>query len=470
MKIIIIGDGKVGYSLAENLSSEDNDVTIIDKSAEALKKPNENLDVICIKGSGISTGTLIEAGVKDVNVLIAATTSDELNMVCCLTAKRLGAERTIARIRDFEYSQELSMLKEEIGLDMIINPEQSAAYEIARILRFPNAMNIESFAKGRVELVELKVSSDMPINGLKIKNMENKIPESVLIGAVVRNNNVFIPDGEFIVKENDIIHIIGKPASLYDFCEILGKCNQRIKNLMIAGGSRITYYLTTLLSNVKIKIIEISKEKCLELSEKLPNSLIIQGDCTDEEILQSENIKNMDAFISITGNDEENLMSALLAQQNGVPKVITKINKINYVNIIQKLGIESVISPRLIISRQILRYVRGLKYAVGNKIESLYRIVGGKAEIVEFTANEDASFLNIPLKNLKIVNDVLFSTIVRKGKIIIPRGNDFIQKGDRVIVITNNKNISDLNEVVSAGGNHNEFKDNIKKFGNIINM
>jgi len=331
---------------------------------------------------------------------------------------------------------------------------------------------IESFAKGRVELVEIKVTSSMLINGLKIKDMQSKIPDSVLIGAVVRNNNVFIPDGEFKVNEDDIIYIIGKSSSVYILCEFLGKCTQKIKNLMIAGGGRITYYLAGLLSELgmKIKIIEINKEKCLELSELLPNSLIIQGDCTDEEILQSENIKEIDAFISVTGKDEENLMSALLARQNGVPKIIVKINRINYVDIIQKLGIESVISPRLIISRHILRYVRGLKNAVGNKIESIYRIAGGKAEIVEFSSNEEAGFLNIPLKELKIANDVLFTTIVRKGEIIIPRGNDFIQKDDRVIVITNNKNISDLNEIVSGGGTHNEFKNNIKKFGNIINM
>jgi trk system potassium uptake protein TrkA len=473
MRIIIIGDGNVGYSLAENLSKEGNNVTIIDKNSDVLKKSDENLDVMCVKGNGASTRTLLEAGVKGADLLIAATTSDELNMVCCLTARKLGVFRTIARIRDPEYASELSLLKEELELDMVINPELTAADEIARILRFPSAISVESFAKGKIEMVEIKVSSHMPIAGMKIKDTAEKIDASILIGIIIRENEVFIPKGDFEIKENDILYIIGKPSSVYSFCKVLGKCTQKIKSVMIVGGGRITYYLANNLSDMgmKFKIIENSMERCLELSELLPNSLIINGDGTDEELLQSENLSDIGAFISMTGNDEQNLISAMLAMQNGVKKVIPKINKMNYIEIAQKkLGIDSVISPKTIITDHILKYVRGLKNAKESTIESLLRVVDGKAEIAEFIAGDSAKCLNIKLKDLKIQKDILIAALVRKNEIIIPHGSDVIKVGDRVIVITRNKNISDINEIVAAGGIQNELQTGIKKLGSIINM
>jgi len=472
MKVIIIGDGKVGHSLAENLSNEDNDVTIIDKNPEALRRSNENLDVMCIKGSGVSVSTLLEAGVKQADLLIAATTSDEINMVCCLMARRLGAARTIARIRDPEYANELSLLKSELGLNMVINPEQAAADEVARVLRFPSAINVETLAKGKVELVDIRVTRDVPIIGMKLKDIPSHVSYSILIGAVVRDNEVFIPNGDFSIQENDIIYIIGKPSSVFNFCNIIGKCSRKVKNVMIVGGGRITYYLTSQLQEMgmKVKIIEYDRERCLELSELLPNTLIIHGDGTDEELLQSENISDMEAFISMTGKDEENLMSALLAMQNGVRKVIPKISRMNYATIIKNVGIDTVISPRLITTNHILKYVRGLKNAAGNTIESLYRIIDGKAEIVEFSASHTAKFLNTPIKRLKIVKDAIIGTIVRKNEIIIPHGNDTVKAGDKVIVITKNKNVNDLNEIVGTGGIQSELQNSIKKFGNIISM
>jgi trk system potassium uptake protein TrkA len=459
MRIIIIGDGKVGYSLAENLSKEDNDVIIIDKNPEALKKPDENLDVMCIKGSGVSGTTLIEAGIKDADLLIAATSSDELNMVCCLTGKKLGALRTVARIRDPEYANELSILKAELDLDMVINPELAAADEIARILRYPSAVYVESFAKGMVEMIEIRAAADLPIVGMKLSEIAGRIPVSLLIGAVVRDGEVFIPTGEFRIRENDSLYMIGKPSSIFTFYKLIGKYNAKIKNVMIVGGGRIAYYLAKHLNEMgmKVKIIDSEMERCLELTELLPHSLIIHGDGTDEELLQSESIGDMDVFISMTGKDEENLMTALVAKQNGVQKVIPKISRINYVDIVKNMGIDSVISPRTITTDHILRYVRGLKNAEGSKIESLFRIIGGKAEIVEFTANETTTFLDIPLKNIKFIKGTLIGAIARKNEIIIAHGNDVIKKGDRVIVITKNKNILDLNEIKASGGLKVEF-------------
>ena len=287
MKIIIIGSGKVGYNLAERLSRENHHVTVIDRNSSVLNKAEESLEVLCIRGNGVSTNILLEAGVEKADLLIAVTSSDEVNMVCCLTAKKLGVKHTIARIRDYEYAHELSLLKEELDLDLIINPEQAAADEIANVLNFPTAINVENFAKGRVKMVEIKAAADMPIVGMKLKDIPNKISSSILIGVVIRENEVIIPKGDFVIAENDCIYIIGKPSSIYNFCKLSGRCPMKVKNVMIIGGGRISIYLASLLveMDMKVKIIEIDKEKCVELSELLPEALIIHGDGTDEEFL-----------------------------------------------------------------------------------------------------------------------------------------------------------------------------------------
>lgn len=463
MKIIIIGDGKVGYSLAENLSKENNDITIIDKNMDALKKASEFLDVMCIKGNGLSAKTLLEAGVKEADLLIAATSSDEMNMVCCLTGKKLGADHTIARIRDPEYANELSILKADLGLDMVINPEQAAANEIAHVLRFPSAANVEIFAKGRVEFVEIRVPHAMPIIGMKLKEVFkkdnfSKFSSDVLIGAVIRDDEVIIPDGEFEIKENDTLYIVGRPSSVSAFCRHIGKSNGKVKNVMILGGGRIAYYLARYLDEIemKAKIIEISRDRCIELSELLPNTLIICGDGSDDMVLQSENLSDMDAFVALTGRDEENLMSALLAKQSGVNKVIAKVNRINYTCVIKNMGIDSVVSPKSITTNNIVRFVRGLKNAMGSPIQALYRIIGNQAEAIEFIANQSTRILNIPLKNMKIAKGVLVAAIVRKNDIIIPHGSDVIKPGDSVILITKNKQFTDLNDI-TAGGMLNEL-------------
>jgi trk system potassium uptake protein TrkA len=443
MKIIIIGAGKVGYFLAENLCRE-NHVTIIDKNNEALKKAEENLDVLCIRGSGVSTNILLEAGVKHADLLIAVTSTDEINMVCCLTGKKLGALQTIARVRDPEYAQELSLLKEELDLDMVINPEQAAADEIARSMNFSTAMNVESFAKGRVKLVEIKINKDMAITGMKLNDIPSKFSSQILIGVIVRGEEIIIPDGENIIQEDDSIYVIGKSSNIYNFCKLVGRSPLRLKNVMIMGGGRIAIYLANLLTemDIKVKILEIDKEKSIELSELLPDSLIINGDGSDEELLQSENIGDMDAFIAMTGIDEENLMSALIAKQNGAKKVIAKISRLNYINVAKNFGIDNVISPKLITSNQILTYVSR------NNVETLHRIIEGKAEIIEFIVERNNKILNTKLRNLKFPKDVIIATIVRKSEIVIPHGDDVIKEGDRVIIIAKNINISVLNEII----------------------
>jgi trk system potassium uptake protein TrkA len=454
MKIIIVGDGKVGYSLAEHLSQENHDVTIIDKDPEALRKANENLDVMCIKGNGVSTKIMMEAGIKRTDLLIAATSSDEMNMVCALTGKKLGAKHTVARIRDPEYANELSVLKAELGLDLVINPEQAASREIGRLLRFPSAADVEHFAKGRIEFIEIRVNDIMPIVGIPLKDLPSKFHGDILIGAVERGEEVIIPNGNFEIQAGDILYIIGKPNDVTGFCKQIGLLTQKIKNIMVVGGGRIAHYLALLLkqSDMKVKIIEIDRQRCIELSEMLPDTLIINGDGTDQANLESENLSEMDAFIALTGSDEENLISALLAKQCGVIKVIAKITKINNPTVFTVLGVDSIVNPKLITTNYILRYVRGLNSALGNPAETVYRIINGKAEVLEFTANKTSKLLNVPLKKLKLVDGVIIGAIARKNEIIIPHGDDCIRLGDSVIVIAVDKRIFDLGEVVASAG------------------
>jgi len=454
MKIIIIGDGKVGYSLAEHLSQEDHDVTIIDKDPEALRKASESLDVMCVRGNGVSTRIMMEAGIKTADLLIAATSSDEMNMVCALTGKKLGAKHTVARIRDPEYANELSVLKAELGLDLVINPEQAASREIGRLLRFPPATDVEHFAKGRIEFIEIRTNHNMPIIGIPLKDLPSRIAGNILIGAVERGDEVIIPNGDFVIKSGDILYIVGKPSDINEFCKQIGLLTQKIKNVMVVGGGRVAHYLALLLRQIdmKVKIIEIDRERCIELSEMLPDALIINGDGTDQAFLESENLCDMDAFVALTGRDEENLISALLAKQCGVKKVIAKITRINNPAVYTVLGVDSIVNPKLITANYILRFVRGLNSALNNPANTVYKIINGKAEVLEFTATKSLRFLNIPLKNLRLVNGVIIGAIARKNEIIIPHGDDCVRLGDNVLVIAVNKRIVDLNEVIASVG------------------
>lgn len=468
MKIIIIGAGKVGYTLAENLVVEDNDVTIIDKSNIALEKIEDNIDVMCLKGNGVSASVLLEAGIENADLLIAVTGSDEINMVCCLTAKKLGVRQTVARVRDPEYSDELSLIKDQLGLDFVINPEFAAAEEIARTLGFSSAINVERFASGRVRMVELKIASGLNIIGKRVSDMDKYANYPVIIGIIIRGDEVIVPKGEEVIKEDDIIYVIGKSSNIYNFCKLCGMYPEKIKNVMIMGGGRIAYYLYKLLTsmNINIKIIEINTDKCYELSDALPGALIINSDGTEEQVLLSENARNMDAFVAITGIDEQNLMSSLIAKKMGVKKIVTKISRTNYINIVRELGIDSIISPKLITTNQILKYARG------NALESLLKIAEGSVEILEFIVDSNSNFADKPIKGIEMVGDTIIATIVRKHEVVIPHGNDVIKNGDRIIVITKQKNISELKELEATmtGGLQSELLNGIKKFRDTTSM
>lgn len=466
MKIIIIGIGKVGYALAQSLQTEGHDITIIDNNLKVIEKVDNTLDVMPIKGNGFSTSTLLDAGCNDADFVITVTGKDEINMLCCLTAKKLGAKHTAARIRDPKYARELLLIKEDLGLDMVINPEEASADEIARLLTIPGAIKIQNFAKGRVRMMDFIVKEDMPIAGMQLKSIASIYNIPILIGAVTRQNELIIPNGDFKIEVGDSVFIIGKTADVYSFSKILSPNPTKVRNVMIVGGSKIAYYLARLLGqmHIKVKIIEKDEAICEVLAEDLPQALIINGDGTDGTLLHSEQLENVDGFISLTGSDEQNIISSILAKQASVQCIMTKMSKNHCSELTAPLGLDIIIKPQEIITNQILKFVRG------QSIETLHRILGDEGEIIEFIAAEDDPIIGIPLSKLHLVPDVLIATIVRKNAVVIPSGNDSVQVGDRVLLITKSHINSFKDIVLSTGGLASELKNSIKKLGNVIGM
>ena len=450
MKVIIVGDGKVGFTLADHLSREDHDVTIIDTSEDALRRASEQLDVMCIKGNGASITALRESGVDGADVLIAATSMDEINMVCCLTAKRLGAKYTIARVRNVEYTAELSVIKRELGIDMIINPENATAVEIAQLLRFPPAANIETFYRGRVELVGFRVQEGDFLVGHPLHQLDRRVKAlPILFCAAQREETCIIPDGSFVPAVGDTLYLIGQPTGMTEFFRLLGRYTPKIKDALVVGGGRMAHYLIAILEHmgIKVKLLEKNMERCRQISEQLPRTTVICGDGTDQELLEAEDIAAADAFIALTDRDEDNLIISLYAMQQGIPKVIAKSNRQNYAGIARAVGLDSVISPKLITASQILQVVRGMQNSKGSVMNALYKIAEGHAEAMEFVVSETTRNLGIPLKDLRLKRGVLLAVLVHQNRIIIPEGSSVISPGDTVIIICRDKTILDLNDI-----------------------
>ena len=450
MKIIIVGAGKVGYALAEQLCRENHDVTIIDSSEEALRRACDTLDVMGFKGNGVNIPTLTEAGAANADLLVAATNMDELNMVCCLTAKNLGARYTIARIRNPEYYSNMGAIKRNFGIGMVINPENATAMEIARLLRFPSAANIESFCRGRVELMSFRVQEDDFITGKPLYSLAARIQKlSMLFCAAERDNQLIIPNGSFVPQANDKLYIIGEPSGLDEFFRMLGRYSHKIRHVFLVGGGRVSIYLASLLEkmHIKVKLVERSEERCRLISEKLPKAMVICGDGTDQELLDSENLTSSDAFVALTDRDEDNLIISLYALQQGLSKVITKSNRQNYAGIARAVGLDSIISPKLITAAHILHVVRGMSSSQGSVMQALYRIANDQAEATEFTVSKSTRNLGVPLKDLKLKQGVLVAVIMRDDQVIIPEGSTFIQERDSIIIISKNHTILDVNDI-----------------------
>ena len=455
MKITIVGSGKVGYTLAQYLSRDGHDITIIDRSDTALVKASDTLDVMCIRGNGANARTLLEADVDECDVIIAVTGNDELNMVCCLLAKQMGAKYSIARIRDPEYTESLTMLQDKLDIDQVINPERQTALEISRLLRFPFAINIESFAHGRVEMVEFRVEDRDPIIGVPLNKLHGRYPH-IQFNAAQRNGEAFIPDGRFSIAAGDRLYATGDRDSITRFFKNLGKDTQRLRSALLIGGGHISYYLARSLAGmgVKLRIIEINEATCLHLRDLLDDVVILNADGTDQEVLMGENVGECGALICLTNRDEENLIAGLFGARKGAKKVIVKVNRLNTPEMLDGLGLESVVSPKVSTANAILRIVRAMSNSQSSSvIEKVYGMLGGQVEACEFTAGSNAFYLDTPLNQLKIKPNILVSLLVRNHRNIIPFGTDHIEEGDTVILTAKAGSIVNLEDAFEEKDN-----------------
>ena len=452
MNIIIVGDGKVGAALATQLSSEGHDVTIIDSNPQALMDSSEKLDIMTVIGNGAAMSTLRDAGAERADILIAATSRDELNLLTCLTAKKLGVRHTIARVRNPEYSDQLASMREELGLSMTVNPELAAAQEAYQLLRFPSFLKRDSFAKGRVEIVAVPVDKDSKLVGIPLYKLYEIAGVNVLVCAVEREDGVHIPSGSFTLQEGDTIYVTAALLDLAELVKNMGLVEKRIRSLLIIGGSRIAFYLAKrcLDSGMSVKIIERDHDRCVKLVESLPRATVIEGDGSRQDLLDAEGLRSFDAVITLTGMDEENLVLSMLASHLGVGKVITKINRTNYKGVLSGLNMDSVIYPRYIASEAIIAYVRAKKASMNsNNIETLYHMFDFRVEAIEFRVKSESTVTGVPLAQLSLKKGLLISFINRKGTIIIPSGQDSIQVGDTVMVVTTHTGFKVLQDILN---------------------
>lgn len=451
MKIVIIGDGKVGYKLAKQLSGENYDVVLVDNNANKLKDTINRLDIFCIAGDGVSADVQKEADVPHADLVIACASTDEVNMLSCLIAKRLGAKHTIARVRNPIYYEQIDILKEDLRLSMTINPELTVANEIARVLIFPSANKVETFVKGRVELVEVPVRAGNPLIESTLAEVYKKLQIKILVCAVQRGENVYIPDGSFRVKEGDKLHIAATHKELVAFFKTIGAKKTRIKKVIIGGGGRVGFYLAKRLCamGMEVKIIEQRKERCEELCERLPKVTVICGDSTDHDLLMEENIEEADAFIALTGVDEENIIAGLFAKTQGVNKIVAKVNEDSRAKMVEGLGIDSIVSAKTTTADAIMSYVRARQnsYSSAN-VETMYRLVDDRVEALEFIIKEKTKYTDVPLKDLSLKPNNLIACIARNRQIIIPNGNDSFQMGDSVVIVTRDKKVQDITDIL----------------------
>lgn len=451
MNIIIVGCGKVGRKLAERLSCEkDNDITVVDLSNNAVEDLINQYDIMGVIGNGANFDTLMEAGIKSADILIAVTGSDELNLLTCLIAKKTGNCQTIARVRNPEYSKELNLFKEDLGLAMIINPEQTAASEMARLLRFPSAIQIDTFAKGRVEILKFKIPESSDLDGLKIADVMKKLNCDILVCGVERADEAFIPGGDFVLKSGDFVSFVATIKNATYFFKKIGIKTNSVKDAIIVGGGDTALYLAKQLlqTGISVKIIEQNPKRCDELCQYLPKATIINGDGTETQLLSEEGIKDAQSFISLTNIDEENIMLSLFAKTKTDGKVITKINRIEYDDVINSLELGTTVYPKNITAEYIVRFVRAKRNSIGSNIETMHIILDGKAEALEFRIGEKSPVSDISLEKMRIKKNVLIACINRNGKIIIPRGHDSIKYGDTVIVVTTNTGFKDISDIL----------------------
>lgn len=449
MKIIVLGVGNVGETLFENLLAEKHTVTVIDTDATTVNSFVNKYDINGVIGNGIERDTLLNAKVSDADFFIATVSKDEVNILSCVLAKKLGAKFTIARVRDPEYFKEIPALKAELNIDMTFNPEYRTAVEIFSNLKFPSATNVETFAKGHATMVDLPICEGNPIIGKSIIEIVREYGHSVLFAVVKRGEEYIVPHGEFVIQVDDTVSIIGGEDDIVLFTKQLKIYNHKSKSVFIIGGSRIAYYLGDVLikNGISVKIIESDKERAKELSFKLPKATVFYGDGSDDSILEEEGIKNADAFVTLTNVDEENVIISLYAKKYKVPKIITKLDRPSVKNMVKEFGLDTIVSPRDVISNIVLRYVRAHQEESGKGINTLYK-VSDKVEALEFTVREDFSGINTPINQLKFKKNILLGGIVRDGEYSLPTGQSLILPKDKIIVISSSRQISELEQIL----------------------
>lgn len=449
MKIVIIGLGSIGKTILKDLSGEGHTITIIDEDKSRIEKLIERYDVLGVVGNGASMDIQNEAGVADVDLVIALTRSDELNILACLVAKKVGAKNTIARVRNPDYRKQIAQMKEDLGISMVVNPERETASEIFNIINLPSVAQIEHFAEGKVSLVEVVVQKGCALIGETLISLGRKLTNKVLICAVRRGDEVIIPSGNFQIREGDRIHFTSNAKMLGDFLREVNLVKSPLKNIMIVGGGRIGFYLADSLSKKKyrVKLIESDMAHAEELAEALPRVTVICGNGTKHDLLMEEGIEAMDAFVALTEIDEENMVVSMFANKKNVRKTITQIKSDDLYGMLDELGIDNNVSPKQIVANMIISYIRALANTVGSNVLSLYRLVNNQVEALEFSAKKQERFFNKPLKELKIKKDCLIACIIRKNQVIIPSGDSQIWLGDNVVVVTTHKNFDDLTDV-----------------------
>lgn len=450
MQIIIVGCGKVGTVLTKELSNEGHDITVIDAKSSVVEHVVNEYDVMGYIGSGVSYETLLEAGVEKADLLIAVTDSDELNLLCCLFAKKAGNCQTIARVRNPEYSKEIHYIKEELGLAMIINPDQAVASEMARVLRLPSAMDVEMFAKGKVEILKFRIKPDSVLCDMMIQEIFTKLHCDILVCVAERGEKAYIPDGNFVLKEKDIISITGAPHKLMEFFKKIQINVKPVKDIMIVGGSRMAFYLAKMLleTGVDVKILEKRGSNCESLCQKLPDATIIHGDGSDKDLLLEEGLDTVDAFAALTGSDEENIFMSLYARSKARMKTITKVTRSSFDEVIGSLDLDTVVYPQEVTVEYIIRYVRAMANTMGSNVEAMHRLAGDQVEALSFVVKENAPVIDTPLMNMNLKKGILVAAILRENKLIIPRGNDCMKVGDLVLIVTTFRGLKDIGDIL----------------------
>lgn len=450
MNIIIVGCGQVGQNLAEQLIQDKNNVTVIDKSYDNLKSLTDRIDAMGIVGNGASQVTLTEADVEHADLLIAVTNSDELNLLCCTIAKKISNCSVIARVRSHIYNNESEFLKNELGLAMVINPDYVAAQEIARVLRSPSALSIETFGKGKVELLKYRLPDDSAIVGMSVKDVMLKYKSDILFATIERGDTAYIAKGDFIFNARDIVSIISSPEASQNFFKKLGSKNQSVKSAMIVGAGEITHYLCAEIkkSKMNLKVIESDMARCDEISSAFPHVTVIHGDTTNHELMAEEGIGKVGAFLALADSDEENMIISMHAKEKTHGKIVTKVTRMGYDSVINQLNLDTVIYPKTIVSDMILRYVRSANNTRGSNMETLYNVIKGQVEASEFFIRKPSEIVGVPISKLKFRKNVLIAAILRKGEVIMPRGYDTIEMGDSVVVVSKVTRLQDITDIL----------------------